>query len=789
MARVSGNIPLGWSLVDESTLVWIADPRITIIKQDVSNYWVGDNGPFSTYVDAFNYAQSLIAGNPLDSIIAPRRFAPSIRASSREEYLKRLKDSNKKANERDAKGRIPHSIVRGGRGALGKPLDQIDFIPLSTESKRRLLRITPEFGARTQSLALRKKLQEIQYLDEANIRHAIHTLRNLQPTRKLGFRVPYFEQPLIDAGMPPRAAAILIERARHTFFVSKGRLKSTQVTGLMGILRQQSQQDISLGTQGDRFSNKEQHVIIMSAPGRVNLTLLRLHTLANSFTPIINEASTAEEIEKHRAQSYMLERLDNLIAAQNASRRVLSNTFSDLDKWVNNFSTLVEVAQAEQLYKLLNAEVAARDNIGSLNRVCLAGSRKPIRLSLNERATTEGIDTLIDNQLAFVKKATEEYKDYINRIGRHNERVRFENRKNTERGLPTKPLVEAEDPPPEVNYEAKDHVEWLFNLIERSAREEARLIRMDPVSITVTFGSRDFLVTLPQEGKESETDLQHSDESAEAGSSTEIGYRTLEGITLEDLPAVLAKLARRKKRRGRDLKPFRSNPNSQSARENPMKRRVKKKASSSRRRVLPARKVAYSKVAGLTRKQLKRLKTAAARTELARRLRKKASSARKRAAPRKRVASPVRRRVSTTRRRVSTTRRRATTARRPAAKRRSSGRKVLSTWQRFQKKLAGRGLSVKKMASMYRSGKKGVTSRKAVRGRSKSRTSRARRNSSALELELDNPGSFLASDPWHPVYEQVLGQFGVSEALTHGLQPVNRRNGKKKKKGSKGRRR
>jgi hypothetical protein len=33
-----------------------------------------------------------------------------------------------------------------------------------------------------------------------------------------------------------------------------------------------------------------------------------------------------------------------------------------------------------------------------------------------------------------------------------------------------------------------------------------------------------------------------------------------------------------------------------------------------------------------------------------------------------------------------------------------------------------------------------------------------------------------ASDPWHPVYEQIIGQFSTSEPWTDGLQPYSRRN-------------
>lgn len=199
-----------------------------------------------------------------------------------------------------------------------------------------------------------------------------------------------------------------------------------------------------------------------------------------------------------------------------------------------------------------------------------------------------------------------------------------------------------------------------------------------------------------------------------------------------------------------------------------MSKRVVKKAG--RRRSTTKTRVSYKKYTGMTKKALKRLKSASARAELARRARKRKSSVRTRKAPARRAST---RRASTRRPARASARR---TTRRTT---RRAGGKRLNAWQRFLKAHAGRGLSVKRMASLYRKGGKATTSRKSSVGRKRSRS--ARRNSSALELELDNPGSFLASDPWHPVYEQVLGQFGASEKLLHGLQPVNRRNGKKRR--------
>lgn len=54
--------------------------------------------------------------------------------------------------------------------------------------------------------------------------------------------------------------------------------------------------------------------------------------------------------------------------------------------------------------------------------------------------------------------------------------------------------------------------------------------------------------------------------------------------------------------------------------------------------------------------------------------------------------------------------------------------------------------------------------------------SQARRNSATGTEHHIGKSPETGMWPHHPVYEQVRGQFGVSEAWTHGLQPMNRRN-------------
>ena len=56
------------------------------------------------------------------------------------------------------------------------------------------------------------------------------------------------------------------------------------------------------------------------------------------------------------------------------------------------------------------------------------------------------------------------------------------------------------------------------------------------------------------------------------------------------------------------------------------------------------------------------------------------------------------------------------------------------------------------------------------------RRRRARKNEGDFDFSPEN-GMW----PHHPVYEQTIGQFSTGEAFTHGIQPVNRRNPRRRR--------
>lgn len=122
----------------------------------------------------------------------------------------------------------------------------------------------------------------------------------------------------------------------------------------------------------------------------------------------------------------------------------------------------------------------------------------------------------------------------------------------------------------------------------------------------------------------------------------------------------------------------------------------------------------------------------------------------------------------------------------------SAGRKAGTTWPKFRSHAAKRGYSLKQAQAAWKKYKAGGTiasclppKKTKAKAAPKKKGSTGRRRAAANPrdtFELDTPGSYLAADPWHPVYEQVIGQFGVSEGLTHGLQPANRRNPSRKRK-------
>jgi hypothetical protein len=785
----------GWSRTEPDLLVWDADPRITIVRNTTADGEVTYND-HPTFAAALAEAQLLIQS----SRIVTKRFTQSEKAESATEYVNRLVrrvKSKKKAAERDEdpQGRISHKMVRGGREYLGKPSGLRVPVTLSASSHRRLRGLNPEFGARTQATGTRAWVRARKEKCVNLTRQAIESIRQSQPDSAFGFRVPNSVGPLIEAGMPPKVANVLVKRARNVLFGDTGiEAARTDVFSLLGLLQQTSGYAVGIS----RSSND---VIIVT----LNDVNARHKNESVGFLKNVKVGGKVLELPSEGIPVPVDSDGIDIIVAQ----------------------LLNAVKEGKKLYEVYRNKLDELVSLARDEMVIIKESRKGVEVRAPLEKVEKGEYVLIPDTKKYfawvrveaVAAGIPYYKNNLNRI------------------VPV-PLTKSGDlvpPQPYIRWTLREITQELFNRMEKTARDTqasaSRSIvvtftfqykRLKPNSNKYDLGVKQYDVELPLAGP----NLQHSKATPKGDESTSSRYRTLAGVTLDSLPGVLCRLAQRGTKKGRELDPFQ--PTSQSsARENPMIRKRLKAKGRSRRRVLPATKLSYSKVAGLTRKQLKRLKTKAAREELARRSRKSRSSSRtrrkssvRRASPRRRVSgrktvrrsavtgrfvssrskSPARRKTTrrrTARRNVSALqnglaltngrRRKAgrktrVSARRAPARRASSGRKVLSAWQRFLKKHAGRGLTVKRMASMYRSAGKSVRksgTRKAVRGKSKSRRSRARRNSS--DLELDNPGSFLASDPWHPVYEQVLGQFGASEKLLHGLQPVNRRNRGKKK--------
>ena len=66
---------------------------------------------------------------------------------------------------------------------------------------------------------------------------------------------------------------------------------------------------------------------------------------------------------------------------------------------------------------------------------------------------------------------------------------------------------------------------------------------------------------------------------------------------------------------------------------------------------------------------------------------------------------------------------------------------------------------------------------KAAKAASKGRTPRPSKRNPNYDYDFSRELSMF--DYHHPSYEQTVGQFGPSEAFTHGIQPANRRNPRK----------
>lgn len=153
---------------------------------------------------------------------------------------------------------------------------------------------------------------------------------------------------------------------------------------------------------------------------------------------------------------------------------------------------------------------------------------------------------------------------------------------------------------------------------------------------------------------------------------------------------------------------------------------------------------------------------------------------------------------------ITKNKKKSTSKKKKSSKRRSkssSKNHAHTTWPKFQARALKYGYTRKQASEKWKTYKRTKKTLAELLPKKKSSKkkgkSRAKKNTSALvprrrtrrtrrnprpEFAVPPPHSHMAADPWHPVYEQVIGQFGVSEAFTHGVQPMNRRNPKKRRK-------
>ena len=96
-----------------------------------------------------------------------------------------------------------------------------DGEPIRSSTVARRLNTVQPFDAKTQSLETRKALASVVPADvrlAAKIKEAIDRVRKTQPMGKQGFLVPRSLKELTDAGMPYRPASILIKRVKKNRF-------------------------------------------------------------------------------------------------------------------------------------------------------------------------------------------------------------------------------------------------------------------------------------------------------------------------------------------------------------------------------------------------------------------------------------------------------------------------------------------------------------------------------------------------------------------------------------------
>jgi hypothetical protein len=159
-----------------------------------------------------------------------KEFTPSYPAPTQREYdawvARCASEVGKPWKDRLGCKRLDHVMIEGGRTESRYQRGEVPAESAATA--QRLGGPNRPFHARTQSVKVRK---ELRYRDELarrpglvasgpalEIARAIDRFRKTQPQGALGFAVPTAAGPLIKAGMPPKAAHILVNRAARKFY-------------------------------------------------------------------------------------------------------------------------------------------------------------------------------------------------------------------------------------------------------------------------------------------------------------------------------------------------------------------------------------------------------------------------------------------------------------------------------------------------------------------------------------------------------------------------------------------
>lgn len=141
-----------------------------------------------------------------------RTFTPSYPAETKEEYERKVRTGPK---------RLEHVQIEGGRTRLRYGEESPAHDPptyraperMAGSTKRRLAQQEPPWDARTQSPSANEEAHRPKSSAEEKIKQAIETYRKESPQGALGLLIPRDPRLLIRAGMPPKAANLLVDRA------------------------------------------------------------------------------------------------------------------------------------------------------------------------------------------------------------------------------------------------------------------------------------------------------------------------------------------------------------------------------------------------------------------------------------------------------------------------------------------------------------------------------------------------------------------------------------------------